>query len=67
VYHDSRFTYIEASSQNAPALYEVLDGKASVVQYELQNGKYVVGHVMTNGLLRAGKTKLEFNRSKDNI
>lgn len=62
IYHDSVFTYIEAKSQNAPALYQVLDGKESVVQYELRDGKYVVPVVLGKGFLRAGKTKLEFER-----
>jgi type IV secretory pathway VirB9-like protein len=67
IYRDSRFTYIEAASQNAPSLYEVINGKESVVQYQLENGKYVVGHVMQRGVLRAGKTKLEFTRSKETL
>lgn len=62
IYHDDKFTYIEAASQNAPSLYQVLDGKESVVQYELQNGKYVVPVVLDRGYLRAGKTQLEFKR-----
>jgi type IV secretory pathway VirB9-like protein len=62
IYHDDKFTYIEATSQNAPALYQILDGKESVVQYELQNGRYVVPVVLDKAVLRAGKTKLEFER-----
>src|SRR3954469_316422 len=62
IWHDSKFTYIEAESQNAPSLYEVIDGKDSVVQYSLENGKYVVTHIMTHGIFRAGKTKLEFKK-----
>src|SRR3954462_2389368 len=62
IWHDSKFTYIEAESQNAPSLYEVIDGKDSVVQYSLENGKYVVTHIMSHGIFRAGKTKLEFKK-----
>lgn len=62
IYHDEKFTYIEAVSQNAPALYQVLDGKESVIEYQLQNGKYVVPIVLDRAVLRAGKTKLEFER-----
>jgi type IV secretion system protein VirB9 len=67
IYHDSRFTYIEAVSQNAPALYEVIDGKESVVQYGLENGKYCVDHIISEGVLRAGKTKLQFERNKETL
>jgi type IV secretory pathway VirB9-like protein len=62
IWHDNKFTYIEAESQNAPSLYEVIDGKDSVVQYSLENGKYVVTHIMSHGIFRAGKTKLEFKK-----
>jgi type IV secretory pathway VirB9-like protein len=66
IWHDNKYTYIEAESQNAPSLYEVIDGKDSVVQYSLEDGKYVVTHVMSHGIFRAGKTKLEFKRGRDN-
>lgn len=68
VYHDSRFTYIETHSQSAPALYEVdTDGKERIVQYNLENGKYVVQHIIEHGRLRAGKKSLEFDRTKETI
>lgn len=66
VFHDRRFTYIEAHSQNAPVLYEIgSDGKAIVIQYELQNGLYVVQHIMDHGQLKAGKKKVDFERIKE--
>lgn len=68
VYHDTRFTYIEAHSQNAPVLYEIgSDGKEHVIQYDLENGKYVVQHVMDHGMLKAGKKKIEFARVKETV
>lgn len=67
IWNDGKQTYIEAESQNAPALYEIRDGKDSLVNYTLENGKYVVDHVMEKGEMRAGKSKLEFHREKESV
>jgi type IV secretory pathway VirB9-like protein len=67
IWNNGKQTFIEADSQNAPALYEVRDGRDSLVNYTLENGKYVVDHVMEKGEMRAGKTKLEFRREKESV
>ena len=42
IYHDDRFTYIEAKPEEAPAVYEVKDGKPSLIQFEFdqKTGRY---------------------------
>jgi type IV secretory pathway VirB9-like protein len=67
IYHDDKYTYIEANSQNAPSVYEVIDGKESLVPFTLENGKYIVTRIMDHGYLRAGKTKLEFKRERETV
>ena len=42
IYHDDRFTYIKAAPQEVPALYELKDGKASLVNYSYDAGLYTV-------------------------
>jgi type IV secretory pathway VirB9-like protein len=61
IYRDDKFTYIEATPQEAPALYEVKDGKPSLIQYEFRNGRYVIPKLLNQGYLKVGKSKLEFS------
>jgi type IV secretion system protein VirB9 len=62
IYHDDRFTYIEASPEEAPSVYEMKDGKPSLVQYEFKNGRYTIPKILDDGYLRAGKSELKFHR-----
>ncbi len=62
IYHDDRFTYIEANPQEAPSLYEVKDGKPSLIQYEFKDGRYTVPKILDDGYLRVGKSQLKFHR-----
>jgi type IV secretory pathway VirB9-like protein len=62
IYHDSRFTYIEAAPTEAPAIYETKDGKPSLIQFELKNGLYVIPKILDDGYMRVGKAELKFHR-----
>ncbi len=62
IYHDDRFTYIEANPQEAPSVYEVKDGKPSLIQYEFKDGRYTIPKILDDGYLRVGKTQLKFHR-----
>jgi type IV secretory pathway VirB9-like protein len=62
MYHDGKFTYIQAHPQEPPALYEVKDGKPNLVQFEFRNGTYVASKVLDDGYLAVGKQKLPFTR-----
>jgi type IV secretory pathway VirB9-like protein len=64
IYHDDRFTYIEATPQEAPAVYEIKDGKPSLIQYEFdqKTGRYVIPKILDDGYLRVGKSELKFHR-----
>lgn len=62
MYHDGKFTYIQAHPQEPPALYEVKDGKPNLIQFEFHNGTYVVSKVLDDGYLAIGKQKLPFTR-----
>jgi type IV secretory pathway VirB9-like protein len=67
IYHDDRFTYIEATPQEAPAVYEVKDGKPSLVQYEFdqKTRRYVIPKILDDGYLRVGKSELKFHRENN--
>jgi type IV secretion system protein VirB9 len=64
IYHDDRFTYIEATPNEAPAVYEVKDGKPSLIQFEFdpKTGRYTINKILNEGYLRVGKSQLRFHR-----
>jgi type IV secretory pathway VirB9-like protein len=63
MYHDGRFTYIQAHTTEPPTLYEIKDGKASLVDYQFRDGVYVVGKVLEVGYLAIGNRRLPFSRA----
>ena len=64
IYHDDRFTYIEAQPSEAPAVYEIKDGKPSLIQFEFdpKAGRYTIDKILDDGYLRVGKSQLRFHR-----
>jgi len=62
MYTNDRFTYIQARPEETPALYELKDGKPNLVNFEYQNGLYVVNKVLGDGYLAIGKKKLNFSK-----
>ncbi len=64
IYHDDRFTYIEATPTEAPAVYEIKDGKDSLIQFEFDEShhRYIMPKILDAGYLRIGKTSLKFKR-----
>lgn len=62
MYHDDKFTYIQARPEEAPALYEIRDGKPNLIQFEFRNGTYIAAKVLDSGYLSIGKQKLPFTR-----
>ena len=58
MWHDGRFTYLRSQAQEAPALYELKDGRPSLVAYDLTpDGLYIARHVLSGGWLQIGKKK----------
>ena len=64
MYHDDKFTYIQADPQEAPALYEIKDGKPNLINFELKDGVYTVAKILDNGYLAIGKKKFNFVREE---
>jgi len=64
IYHDDRFTYIEAQPSEAPAVYEVKAGKPSLIQFEFdpKSRRYTIDKILDDGYLRVGKSQLRFHR-----
>ncbi len=58
MWHDGQFTYLRSTAQESPALYELKDGKPSLVAYDLhEDGLYIARHVLGDGWLKIGKKK----------
>jgi type IV secretion system protein VirB9 len=66
IYTDGRFTYIRADASELPALYETVDGWPShvkapnLINFQVENGLYIVPKVLESGYLAIGKQKLVF-------
>ena len=61
IWHDDRYTYIKADARELPTLYEVTgDGAPALVNFQVENGTYVVPKVLERGYLALGSQKLEF-------
>ena len=64
MYHDDKFTYIQAKAAEPPTLYEMKDGRPSLVDYVFTNGVYVVGKVLDRGYFAIGSKRLPFARTE---
>ena len=62
IYHDDKFTYIKCDAQEKPTIYEVKDGKPNLVNFDLQNGVYIIPKILDRGYLAIGKLKVSFER-----
>jgi len=62
IFHDDRFTYIKCAASEKPAIYEVKDGKPNLINFDLENGMYIVPKIMDAGYLAIGKKKVTFTR-----
>ncbi len=60
IWNDGQFTFIKADATELPALYEVKDGKPALVNFQMQNGTYIVPKVLDHGYLSLGKARFEF-------
>lgn len=57
-------TYIQATPEETPALYEVKDGKPNLTNFEYRNGTYIVTKILDSGYLAIGKARMNFTREE---
>jgi type IV secretory pathway VirB9-like protein len=63
IWHDHQQTYVRTRANELPALYEVRDGKPSLVQFTVRGQNvYVVPKVLDAGYLAIGNKRTEFRR-----
>ncbi|MEO7888847.1 MAG: TrbG/VirB9 family P-type conjugative transfer protein [Vicinamibacterales bacterium] len=62
IYTDGTFTYIKSDATELPVLYELRDGAPNLVNFQVDQGVYVVPKVLESGYLSVGKRTLAFQR-----
>lgn len=65
IFRDDKFTYIAAQPQETPTLYEVKDGKPSLINFDFANGLYTVPKHIQRGYLAIGKQRMDFWESAE--
>jgi hypothetical protein len=61
IYHDASYTYIRCKPDEQPAVYEELDGKPAMVNFDRTGDDIIrVGHVLHSGKLVIGKKSTAF-------
>jgi type IV secretory pathway VirB9-like protein len=63
IWHDDRFTYLRGQFQETPVLYELKDGKGSLINFDYSNGLYTVPKQLDTGYLAIGKKRVDFHRT----
>ena len=68
MWHDGQFTYLRSNAQESPALYEIKDGKPSLVAYDLtEDGLYIARHLLGDGWLQIGKKKAQWKLERQEL
>ena len=65
IWHDDKFTYLRGQFQETPALYELKDGKGSLINFDYNAGLYTVPKQLDNGYLAIGKKRVDFHRREE--
>jgi type IV secretory pathway VirB9-like protein len=64
MFHDEKFTYVVASPEEAPTIYEYRDGDPSMIQFTFNGDLYTVPKVIGRGYFQIGKRKLHFEHKE---
>jgi type IV secretory pathway VirB9-like protein len=62
IYHDDKFTYIRCSAHEKPTIYEKKDNKPNLINFDFENGIYIIPKIVDEGYLAVGKKRLTFSR-----
>ena len=66
VWRDEKFTYLRGKFQETPVLYELKDGKGSLINWDYTDGLYTVPKTVFQGYLTIGKQRVDFKRTEGN-
>ncbi|MBE7157843.1 MAG: TrbG/VirB9 family P-type conjugative transfer protein [Rhodospirillales bacterium] len=62
VWRDDKFTYLRGKFQETPVLYELKDGKGSLINWDYSDGLYTVPKTVLQGYLTIGKQRVDFRK-----
>jgi type IV secretory pathway VirB9-like protein len=57
VFHDGTFTYIQTTATEKFTIYETKDGKPSLLQFQVENGTYIIPKVIEDAYLALGTAR----------
>ena len=63
IFHDDRRTFIQARALELPSLYELQDGRAHLVNFDVRDGIYIVPKILDSGYLMLGAQRVNFERA----
>jgi len=63
IWRDDKFTYLRGQFQETPALYELKDGKGSLINWDFNAGLYTIPKAVYQGYLAIGKQRMDFRRT----
>ena len=63
IWRDDKFTYLRGQFQETPALYELKDGKGSLINWDFNAGLYTIPKAVYQGYLAIGKQRMDFHRA----
>jgi type IV secretory pathway VirB9-like protein len=61
MWHDGKFTYVKSDARELPALYELKDDKPAIVNFQVQDGTFVVPKILERGYLALGDQRFSFS------
>lgn len=64
MWHDDHRTFIQTAAKELPALYEYQDRLPALVNFEVQDGTYVVPKILDDGYLQLGAARLGFRSTE---
>ena len=62
IWHDGQRTFVKTDATELPVIYEIVDGKPSLVNFQVVRGTYVVPKVLDRGYLALGKQRFPFEQ-----
>lgn len=63
IWHDEKFSYVEATPSEQFAVYEVVDGKPTAINvFPVGDGSFRTDRVLSAGYFKLGKKELKFSR-----
>ena len=64
IWHDRQFTYIKSDAPELPAIYELNEEGPALVNFQVQDGTYVLPKVLDHGYLMLGHARFPIQQER---